>query len=119
MPATIFILVVSVVPMLYSLGISFFSCNTSIGADLCIYNPRSRFECGGRYDGEPVLLSEFGGIAFEDGIRDSWGYNEKVGDEEAFMERLTGPMDAVGKLDYLSGFCYAQFSDVEQETTDL
>ena len=35
------------------------------------------------YRGEPVLLTEFGGIALEDHSGESWGYNEKAADGEA------------------------------------
>lgn len=74
---------------------------------------------GYHYLGEPVLLSEFGGIAFEDGNSQSWGYNDKAAGEEEFLERFKGLLDAVKKLNYLSGFCYTQLTDVEQETNGL
>lgn len=71
------------------------------------------------YTDEPVLLSEFGGIAIEDGRQESWGYHEKAKDARVFKEKLEGLLQAVGKLTYLSGYCYTQLTDVEQETNGL
>lgn len=72
-----------------------------------------------RYEGEPVLLSEFGGVAMEDGDEKSWGYNEKVRDSEALLEKMAELFDAVKKIPYLNGYCYTQLTDVEQETNGI
>ena len=83
-----------------------------------------------RYEARlPVSLSEFGGIAFgvctendyvnpvNDGVQNetSWGYGEKVLDGKKFVERYKTLVDIVKKFDKLSGFCYTQLYDVEQE----
>ncbi len=74
---------------------------------------------GFTYEGEPILLSEFGGVAFEDGKADNWGYNDKVTGEEEFLKRVSGLFRAIEKLDYVEGYCYTQLTDVEQETNGL
>jgi len=74
---------------------------------------------GRSYGGEPVFLSEFGGIAMEDGKKESWGYNEKAAGPEAFAERLSKLTGAVKRIGGLAGFCYTQLTDVEQETNGL
>lgn len=68
---------------------------------------------------EPILISEFGGIAFEDGNKEHWGYNGKVKHEEDFLERFQNLLLAIDCLDYVCGYCYTQFTDVEQETNGL
>jgi beta-galactosidase/beta-glucuronidase len=72
-----------------------------------------------KYNGEPVLLSEFGGIAFEDKKSENWGYSGKVKDEDEFLKRFASLFEAINKLKYLSGFCYTQLTDVEQESNGL
>lgn len=73
---------------------------------------------------EAFLLTEYGGVAFDDhnarieGTR-TWGYHDKVGDEEAFFERFESLTDAVLALPYCEGFCYTQLTDVMQETNGL
>lgn len=60
------------------------------------------------YSDEPVLLSEFGGIALEDGRQESWGYHDKARDAEALKEKIESILRVVHKLTYLSGYCYTQ-----------
>jgi beta-galactosidase/beta-glucuronidase len=74
---------------------------------------------GFSYQGEPVLISEFGGVAFEDGKIENWGYNKKASDENEFLERVSKLCMAIEKLDYIEGYCYTQLTDVEQETNGL
>ena len=71
------------------------------------------------YTDEPVLLSEFGGIALEDGRQESWGYHEKAKDAGVLKEKIEGILQVIHKLPYLSGYCYTQLTDVEQETNGL
>lgn len=75
---------------------------------------RYAFANGFRYEGQPVILSEFGGIAYGKD-EDGWGYGEAENSEEAFLNRLKGLMDAVYDIDHICGFCYTQLTDVEQE----
>lgn len=76
--------------------------------------------CRGHRDaGQPVLLTEYGGIAFADGDDKSWGYHEKAADADAFVKRLGAVTKELQSLDYCSGFCYTQLTDVMQETNGL
>jgi hypothetical protein len=70
-----------------------------------------------RYRGEPILISEFGGIAFsgEDG---GWGYTT-VADPEEFLERYESLLTSLLKSPTVQGFCYTQLTDVEQEVNGL
>lgn len=71
------------------------------------------------YEGEPVLLSEFGGLALEDDNSQSWGYHEKLAGPEKFVEKVKELFEAAEAIPYLAGYCYTQLTDVEQETNGL
>ena len=68
---------------------------------------------------EAFLLTEYGGIAFRDGCEESWGYHDKVPDEEAFFVRYASLTDAARAIPYCNGYVYTQLTDVEQETNGL
>ena len=69
--------------------------------------------------GQPVMLTEFGGIRFDPtGERSGWGYS-KVRTEEAFLKRLRELTRAVLASPTLAGFCYTQLTDTEQELNGL
>ena len=71
---------------------------------------------GDRFAGQPIMLSEFGGVALAtDG---GWGYNGAESGEEAFMARLERLFKNVAACDFC-GWCYTQLTDVEQETNGL
>ena len=75
---------------------------------------------GYRYHGEPILLTEFGGIAYKiDCAETDWGYHEIEHTQEAFLKRLGSIMDYVYANPALQGYCYTQFTDVMQETNGL
>lgn len=79
---------------------------------------RPVFAQGYRYAGQPVMISEFGGIAFQNG-RPGWGYGNKVKDKDEFVRRYEGIMRAVGSLPWVCGYCYTQLTDVQQEINGL
>ena len=76
------------------------------------------FADGYKYEGQPIIISEYGGIAFNNG-EEGWGYGNKVADKEAFIKRFDAITSAVKALDYCCGFCYTQVSDVQQEINGL
>jgi hypothetical protein len=79
---------------------------------------RLAFAKGYEYKGQPIILSEFGGIAFNNG-ESGWGYGNKVQDDEAFIKRFEAITNAFGQLPYMCGYCYTQITDVQQEINGL
>ncbi len=78
---------------------------------------RYAFAKGYRYRGQPVIISEYGGIAIQNG--EGWGYGEQVKSEEDFIRRFDNITSAIRSLDYICGFCYTQLTDVQQEINGL
>jgi beta-galactosidase/beta-glucuronidase len=78
---------------------------------------RTVYVAGHGHRGEPILISEFGGIAFS---RDEagWGYS-MVFDAEEFLERYESLIEALLQSEPVQGFCYTQLTDVEQEVNGL
>ena len=72
------------------------------------------------YAGQPVLLSEFGGVKFVPGTeaQRSWGYCE-ADSCAAFAEKLRELFDAVRACPLVDGYCYTQLTDVETEQNGL
>jgi beta-galactosidase/beta-glucuronidase len=70
--------------------------------------------------GQPVVLTEFGGIAYAppEERDESWGYSE-VETPEDLAEAYARLMKTVRELPLLSGFCYTQFADTYQERNGL
>jgi hypothetical protein len=65
----------------------------------------------------PLVLSEFGGIAFTPDPA-AWGYSSARSSEE-FAQQYTALLEVVRSLELLAGFCYTQFSDTYQEANGL
>ena len=61
------------------------------------------------------MVSECGGVSMSN---DGWGYGEKAS-KDNFISRIKNVIEAIYSLDYISGFCYTQLSDVKQETNGL
>lgn len=87
------------------------------------------FAKGSSYKGQPVVLTECGGIAVKkdekpeeiqgpdgDGKQD-WGYTSTS--EADFLDEYGRIVDAIYESELLGGFCYTQLTDVEQETNGL
>lgn len=73
---------------------------------------------GFQYRGQPVIISEYGGIAFNN--NDSgWGYGKKEDSKEDFVQRFEAITRAVKELPYVCGYCYTQVTDVQQEINGL
>ena len=86
-------------------------------------NARAALIPGYRYNGTPVYLSEFGGIAFippgHDVPKEAWGYSGVEKTREAALARLRGLYEAIGRIPAFAGLCYTQLTDVEQEVNGL
>jgi hypothetical protein len=72
--------------------------------------------------GQPIMLTEFGGVAFakkaESGVPSTWGYSTAE-DEASFARAFDGLMQTVIHTALFSGFCYTQFADTFQESNGL
>lgn len=80
---------------------------------------RRLFADGYSYEGQPVMLTEFGGIRYAPGDSgNGWGYTNSSTPQE-LLEQLRQLFHMVTASPYLSGFCYTQLTDVEQEENGL
>lgn len=70
------------------------------------------------YRGQPVIISEFGGIAYNNDDN-GWGYGNKVTTESEFVARFDAITTAIKRLPYCCGFCYTQVTDVQQEINGI
>ena len=71
------------------------------------------------YMGQPVLLTEFGGIMFEkDQGNGNWGYNSAAKNDSEFLDRLRELVDGIHNTQF-QGYCYTQLTDVQQEMNGL
>jgi hypothetical protein len=72
--------------------------------------------------GQPICLTEFGGIAYIPGTPDyrdkDWGYTRARTVEE-FEKMACGVIEAARTTGMFSGFCYTQFADTFQEVNGL
>lgn len=71
--------------------------------------------------GQPIVLSEFGGIAFtqrESTESTTWGYI-KIKNIKEFKETYAALLEVVCTTAMFSGFCYTQFTDTFQEANGL
>lgn len=67
---------------------------------------------------QPVILSEFGGIAFRADGTEGWGYSV-ANDSDTFLQQYQALMQAIHRCAALSGFCYTQLTDTYQEINGL
>lgn len=99
------------------------SGHTSVAEVLNKYRPGGRVITvdGYAHRGQPVMLTEFGGIAFVEPdyeITKSWGYSAATTSQE-FRRRYEALMDAIHRIELFAGFCYTQFTDTFQEANGL
>ncbi|HLU21298.1 MAG TPA: glycoside hydrolase family 2 TIM barrel-domain containing protein [Bacillaceae bacterium] len=72
-----------------------------------------------RYEGQPYFVSEYGGIWWQPGNDEGWGYGNRPKSEEEFLERYKGLTETLLKNKAICAFCYTQLYDVEQEVNGL
>jgi beta-galactosidase/beta-glucuronidase len=70
--------------------------------------------------GQPVMLTEFGGIKFAPSthLGDEWGYSSANSPGD-FADRLGSLLRAVHSSEVLAGYCYTQLTDTGQETNGV
>ncbi|NAZ87369.1 glycoside hydrolase family 2 protein [Kineococcus indalonis] len=75
---------------------------------------------GGAERGQPVMLTEFGGVRYAPAAPagTTWGYSTAA-DAEDFAARLADLLAAVHASPVLAGFCYTQLTDTVQEANGL
>ncbi len=80
-------------------------------------NKKCNFANGYSYKGQPIIISEYGGIAFKNNV--GWGYGNQVKTEEEFLTRYMSITNEIKRLGYACGYCYTQITDVQQEVNGL
>lgn len=101
-------------------------CETLSSAENLTGHPSTAWEIyadGFSHHGAPIVLSEFGGIAYAPAQTEAkcgkdWGYTYAQTQEE-FLEEYARVMRAVFSSEALAGYCYTQLTDVEQEINGL
>lgn len=92
--------------------------NRTVLNNLKEYNGKHRlFAKGYQYEGQPVIMSEYGGIAINS--EKGWGYGKQVKDEKELLDRFSRLTKAINRIPYVSGYCYTQLTDVQQEINGL
>lgn len=83
--------------------------------------PRKDPEYEPPYEGQPVMVSEYGGTWWNPAQQDgeAWGYGDRPRDEKDFLTRFKGLTDALLDSPRVAGLCYTQLTDVEQEVNGL
>jgi len=79
------------------------------------------------YAGQPYFVSEFGGIWWDPEAAaaagtdrsESWGYGDRVRDEEEFHARFAGLTGVLLGDPDMFGYCYTQLTDVMQERNGI
>ena len=69
------------------------------------------------YNGQPIIMSEYGGITLNSDK--GWVYGNPVKSEKEFLDRFEKLNDAIRKTKYICGYCYTQLTDVQQESNGL
>lgn len=72
------------------------------------------FAKGYEYKGQPVLISEFGGIALKNDA-EGWGYGDMASSNEEYCQRFDAIVTAAKNVEHFCGYCYTQITDVQQE----
>jgi beta-galactosidase/beta-glucuronidase len=70
------------------------------------------------YTNKPIMLTEFGGIAFSKDTKGTWGYR-RADTAQRFAQQYTDLLQLVNRLPVFSGFCYTQFTDTYQEANGM
>ncbi len=71
------------------------------------------------YEGQPILVTEYGGVKVESQGAEGWGYGQAAQNVPEMLERMKELTDAILNERELSGYCYTQLTDVQQEVNGL
>ncbi|WP_295900205.1 glycoside hydrolase family 2 protein [uncultured Bdellovibrio sp.] len=98
-----------------------YGSNHNIADILTRYRPGGRVLTveGYPHGGQPIMITEFGGIAFVDRKgSDTWGYSAVQSSRE-LRNKYEKLMEAIHRIEIFCGFCYTQFTDTFQEANGL
>lgn len=81
---------------------------------------RNLFVPGWSYRGQPVIVSEFGGVKFtpDADTNGAWGYCEAA-TAERYADKLAELTSALLRSPVVQGYCYTQLTDIETEQNGL
>ena len=79
---------------------------------------RALFAPGCGYTGQPVMVTECGGIFYNVEDTSGWGYTN-AGRVEDFYRIYHQVVSAMLESPVVQGFCYTQLTDVQQEQNGL
>ncbi len=83
------------------------------------------FTRGSRHWGQPIMLTEVGGFLYippdvpEDQLDMLYGNYGSIRTYEELVEKYRDLMEGIASLGFVTGFCYTQLTDVEQEMNGL
>lgn len=79
---------------------------------------RALYADGFAYSGQPIIVSEFGGICFSADSTQGWGYSTDTGTDK-YVAHICALMGALLDSPYVQGYCYTQLYDIETEQNGL
>lgn len=76
------------------------------------------------YKGQPYIVDEYGGVKFIPEDRqafadNSWGYGQEPASRQEAYDRIRELTAALLSMPELSGYCYTQLTDIEQEQNGI
>ncbi len=95
--------------------------NQTIKAGVEPYRNKPNFTFLAKYDGQPYMLDEFGGLPWikESERKSSWGYGQNIDTLDEFYRLLDNQIDAIMACKHIVAYCYTQITDVEQEKNGI
>jgi hypothetical protein len=103
-------------------GLTELSRSADINPTPLDFRPPMDFLRNAPYRGQPFIVSEYGGIWWNPPgmeVDGSWGYGERPKSIEDFIARYKSLTESLIFNNAISGFCYTQLYDIEQETNGL
>jgi hypothetical protein len=70
------------------------------------------------YSGQPIIVSEYGGICLAGESSDGWGYSSDS-DAQAYAEHIAAITSELRNSSLVQGYCYTQLYDIETEQNGL
>jgi Beta-galactosidase/beta-glucuronidase len=71
------------------------------------------------YQGQPIMISEFGGVKVVEQGSFGWGYGDAVSTYDEMGERIQKLIRTMLTQAEICGYCYTQLTDTEQEVNGL